>query len=112
MGKFKLACHLIQFAGEQNETLEKVFREVAETGWNGVEGIGVSSGDELVERATLLASSFVCILSTSVGRVLLLTLLSAISLSIMMPQRFTDYGEAIGEEIIQLRPILNKSPKL
>ena len=111
MGKFKLACHLIQFAGEQNETLEKVFREVAEAGWNGVEGIGVSSGDELVEMATL-ASSFVCILSTSVGKVLLLTLLSAISLSIMMPQRFTDYGEAIGEEIIQLRPILNKSPKL
>ena len=36
---------------------EKVFREVAEAGWNGVEGIGVSSGDELVEMETL-ASSF------------------------------------------------------
>lgn len=57
MGKFKLACHLIQFAGEQNENPEKVFREVAEAGWDGVEGIGVSSSDELVEMATL-ASSF------------------------------------------------------
>ena len=57
MGKFKLACHLIQFAGEQNAPPEKVFREVAKAGWNGVEGIGVSSGDELVEMETL-ASSF------------------------------------------------------
>jgi hypothetical protein len=30
----------------------------------------------------------------------------------MMPQRFLDFGEAIGEEIIQLKPILNRQPKL
>jgi sugar phosphate isomerase/epimerase len=53
MSKFKLACHLIQFRGEQNENPEKVFREVAEAGWDGVEGIGVESADKLVELATL-----------------------------------------------------------
>ncbi|MBB14068.1 hypothetical protein CMK22_02295 [Candidatus Poribacteria bacterium] len=53
MSKFKLACHLIQFAGEQNENPEKVFREVAEAGWDGVEGISINSGDHLIEMATL-----------------------------------------------------------
>ena len=57
MSKFKLACHLIQFAGEQNENPEKVFREVAAAGWNGVEGISISSSDNLIEMATL-ASRF------------------------------------------------------
>ena len=57
MGKFKLACHLIQFAGEQNENPEKVFREVAEAGWAGVEGVSISSSENLVEMATL-ASRF------------------------------------------------------
>ena len=57
MSKFKLACHLIQFAGEQNENPEKVFREVAEAGWDGVEGISINNGDHLIEMATL-ASRF------------------------------------------------------
>ena len=29
MGKFRLACHLIQFRGEQHENPEKVLAEVA-----------------------------------------------------------------------------------
>ena len=28
MGKFRLACHLIQFGGEQRDNSEKVLREV------------------------------------------------------------------------------------
>lgn len=54
MGKFRLACHLIQFGGEQRENPEKVLREVAEAGWDGVEGLGVGSPDELIEMATLV----------------------------------------------------------
>ena len=57
MSKFKLACHLIQFAGEQNENPEKVFREVAVAGWDGVEGMSINSSDNLIEMATL-ASRF------------------------------------------------------
>lgn len=53
MSKFRLACHLIQFAGEQQENPEKVLREVAEAGWDGAEGLSVDSADELVEMATL-----------------------------------------------------------
>ena len=53
MGRFKLACHLIQFRGEQNENPEKVFGEVAEAGWDGVEGMKTDSAEELVELAGL-----------------------------------------------------------
>ena len=53
MAKFRLACHLIQFGGEQNQNPEKVFREVAEAGWDGLEGIGAKNADELVSLATL-----------------------------------------------------------
>lgn len=53
MSRFRLACHLIQFSGEQRENPEKVFREVAEAGWDGVEGIGANSSEQLVEMATL-----------------------------------------------------------
>lgn len=55
MAKFRLACHLIQFGGEQRKSLEKVLREVAAAGWEGVEGYGVKSANELVEVATLAA---------------------------------------------------------
>ncbi len=53
MSQFRLACHLIQFGQEPKRGLEKVLREVAEAGWDGVEGYGVRNGDELVEVATL-----------------------------------------------------------
>ena len=33
MGRFRLACHLIQFGGEQQDNPEKVLREVADAGW-------------------------------------------------------------------------------
>ncbi len=51
--KFRLACHLIQFGGEQQDNPEKVIREVAEAGWDGVEGLSVGSPEELVAMATL-----------------------------------------------------------
>ncbi|GIX07003.1 MAG: hypothetical protein KatS3mg115_1406 [Candidatus Poribacteria bacterium] len=50
---FRFACHLIQFGGEQRENPEKVFREVAEAGWEGVEGVGARSPEHLVELAAL-----------------------------------------------------------
>jgi len=53
MGRFRLACHLIQFGGEQRDHPEKVLSEVAAAGWDGVEGIGIGSADELVAMATL-----------------------------------------------------------
>ena len=56
MGKFRLACHLIQFRGEHRENPDKVFREVAEAGWDGVEGVGALSAEELVELAVLARS--------------------------------------------------------
>lgn len=56
MGKFKLACHLIQFRGEQHENPEKVLAEVAEAGWDGVEGLKIETGDDLVHKANLARS--------------------------------------------------------
>lgn len=56
MGKFKLACHLIQFRGEQHEHPEKVLAEVAEAGWDGVEGLKIETGDDLVDKANLARS--------------------------------------------------------
>ena len=53
MAKFKFACHLIQFAGEERQNPEKVLREVAEAGWEGVEALAPGSADELVQLATL-----------------------------------------------------------
>ena len=53
MGKFRLACHLIQFEKEETKNPAKVLREVAEAGWDGVEGLPFSTGDELVEMAVL-----------------------------------------------------------
>jgi inosose dehydratase len=53
MAAFRLACHLIQFGGEQDENPEKVLREVAEAGWEGAEGLRARNADELVTLATL-----------------------------------------------------------
>lgn len=56
MGTFKLACHLIQFRGEQHEHPEKVLAEVAEAGWDGVEGLRIEHADDLVDKANLAKS--------------------------------------------------------
>ena len=53
MGKFRLACCLIQWAGEETENLDKVLGEIAEAGWDGVESYFVSGADELVSVATI-----------------------------------------------------------
>ena len=53
MGKFRLACHLIQFAGEQSQNPEKVLREVAEAGWDGAEGMLAGNAEELVDLAAM-----------------------------------------------------------
>ncbi len=53
LGKFKLACHLIQFAGEESQNPLKVLREIADAGWDGVEGFFAASADELVDLASM-----------------------------------------------------------
>ena len=53
MAKFKVACQLIQWAGEQNQNLEKVLKEVADAGYDGVEGLVAKSPEELVELGTM-----------------------------------------------------------
>ncbi len=53
MGRYRFACCLIQFAGEETTNPEKVFREVAEAGWEGIEGLRIASAEQLVEMAVL-----------------------------------------------------------
>ena len=53
--KFKIACHLIQWEGEEKEAPEKVLREVKEAGYEGVEALSAESPERLVELATLAA---------------------------------------------------------
>lgn len=55
MSRFRLACHLIQFGGEQTRNPEKVLGEVARAGWDGVEGFRARNADQLVEMAALAA---------------------------------------------------------
>ncbi len=54
--KFKVACHLIPWQGEQNRNLEKVLGEVREAGYEGVEGLSADSPEKLVEIATTAAT--------------------------------------------------------
>lgn len=54
-GRFRIACHLIVWGGEGRENPEKVLREVAEAGYDGVEGLGASSLEELLEVTKLAA---------------------------------------------------------
>lgn len=53
--KFRFACHLITWSGEQNNDPEKVLREVAVAGYEGVEGLPSNSPEQLVQMATLAA---------------------------------------------------------
>lgn len=53
--KLRFACHLITWGGEQNQNPEKVLSEVADAGYEGVEGLPIGSAEQLVEMATLAA---------------------------------------------------------
>lgn len=53
--KFRFACHLITWGGEQNRDPEKVLSEVAFAGYEGVEGLSIGSPEQLVQMATLAA---------------------------------------------------------
>lgn len=55
MGKFKIACHLIQFVNREKEEPEWVLDNVAEAGYDGVEGFGPQTPEELVQVAMLAA---------------------------------------------------------
>ena len=54
--KFRIACHLIPWQGEQNENLEKVLGEVRDAGYEGVEGLSADSPERLVEIAKIAAT--------------------------------------------------------
>lgn len=53
--RFRFACHLITWVGEQRENPEKVLSEVASAGYEGVEGLPIQSSEQLVEMAALAA---------------------------------------------------------
>ena len=53
--KFRFACHLITWRGEQKENPEKVLSEVAAAGYEGVEGLPVETPEQLIEMAKLAA---------------------------------------------------------
>jgi len=53
--RFRIACHLIQWRGEQNENPEKVMKEVAAAGYDGVEGLKSESAEDLVSLAATAA---------------------------------------------------------
>ncbi|MEW6358986.1 MAG: sugar phosphate isomerase/epimerase [Planctomycetota bacterium] len=46
--KFRICCHLIQWRGEQNENPEKIMREVAAAGYDGLEGFKIQWAEQLV----------------------------------------------------------------
>lgn len=55
MGKFRIACHLIQFGREFGENPEKVLREIVAAGYDGVEGIRQEDPARQLELCALAA---------------------------------------------------------
>ncbi|MBM3474695.1 MAG: TIM barrel protein [Armatimonadetes bacterium] len=53
MPQFRIACHLIQFEGRESTEPEWVLNAVAEAGYEGCEGFGPKTPEELVETASL-----------------------------------------------------------
>jgi len=52
---FRIAAHLIAWKGEQHKDPEKVLRQVAGIGYDGVEGLVADSPAEMIELASLAA---------------------------------------------------------
>jgi inosose dehydratase len=55
MAAFKIACHLIQFEGREKTEPEWVLDNIAEAGYDGAEGFGPETPEELVKVAMLAA---------------------------------------------------------
>jgi len=55
MAPFRIACHLIQYAGREKQEPEWVLDNVAAAGYEGCEGFGPQTAEELVQIATLAA---------------------------------------------------------
>ncbi|MBU0607019.1 MAG: sugar phosphate isomerase/epimerase [Armatimonadetes bacterium] len=55
MAPFKICCHLIQYAGREKEEPEWVLDNVAAAGYDGCEGFGPQTPEELVAVAMLAA---------------------------------------------------------
>ena len=56
MAKFKICCHLIQFENREQTEPEWVLNAVADAGYEGCEGFGPKTADELVDIAALAAT--------------------------------------------------------
>jgi len=55
VGKFRVACHLIQFGKEFGENPEKVLRDIVAAGYDGVEGIRMEDSARQLELCALAA---------------------------------------------------------
>lgn len=53
MVKFRIACHVITWGTLSREHLESVFRQIAEAGYEGVEGVWFNSAEDLIEGAAV-----------------------------------------------------------
>lgn len=51
--KLRIACHTIQWAGEHTKDPEKVMREVAAAGYEGVEGFAADTPEDFVKLAVM-----------------------------------------------------------
>lgn len=51
MARFHIACHIYTWEDLTNNVVEPVFRQVAEAGYEGVEGLDIRSAEDLVETA-------------------------------------------------------------
>jgi len=56
MAKFRIACHVCTWGEFTASHIEPVFRQIADAGYEGVEGFSVNSTDELVDIAALAHS--------------------------------------------------------
>ncbi len=53
--KFQIACHAIQWSGEQHENPERIIQVVAGAGYAGIEGLKAETADDVVRLASLCA---------------------------------------------------------
>ena len=52
MNKFRIACHIYIWEDLTNNVVEPVFRQVAEVGYEGVEGLSFQNAEDLVDTAS------------------------------------------------------------
>ncbi len=68
MGRFKIACHLIQWQEERGNP-EKALKEVADAGYEGVEGLGARSPEDFVKIGAIAGKLGLHIISMGGGNI-------------------------------------------